>query len=162
MRPTPSPAKKRPTMNVVCSVLAVCKMTPRLNGIRAERMSPHLRPTQSAKYPAERAPTKVPIDRTETINDMRPASWAGVISNCFCQNGIVWIPEIVPVRGISVCRKPSPRITLTSIVPEQYATKGREDTYANRWPYGSRLTFTLFNERHREQAFAIRYRETVR
>ena len=49
IRPTPSPAKKRPAMNMGCSVAATCSATPRLNGIRHDNAMPYFRPAMSAR-----------------------------------------------------------------------------------------------------------------
>jgi hypothetical protein len=69
IRPTPRPAKNRPTMNIGRSVEAVCKMRPRLKTSPAEAIRPHLRPIISAIGAARRAPKKVPADKIDTIKE---------------------------------------------------------------------------------------------
>lgn len=103
-KPTPIPAKKRPAMNVDLLNAPVCNATPRLNGIIAEVMIPHLRPSLSATIPAIKAPTNVPTERIETMREISPEGGCSLGprfgKNCCCQAFISWIPEIVPTQRL--------------------------------------------------------------
>lgn len=80
-------------MNRLVSVDITCNRTPKLNGMRHDKMIPHLRPKKSATNPAHRAPKKVPTDRIETIKEIRlestpgvPSAWTGALGkNSFRQ-----------------------------------------------------------------------------
>ena len=100
--PTPQPAKERPTTKRGMAEEAVCMATP-AEKPRTARTTDHLLPRKSAAGAAERAPTKVPADRIETMRDCwdevmahTPVMGSGLpkVHNQFF---IVWIPAMVPV-----------------------------------------------------------------
>lgn len=97
--PTPKPAKNRPAIKRSCSVLAVCKMTPRLNTKPHATIRPQRRPSRSPKGAAASAPKKVPAERMETMRESSAevSSPSASVANSFFQYFIARMPEIVPV-----------------------------------------------------------------
>lgn len=69
MIPTAKPATTRPPTRSPTEAEAVWRMTPTVKRPQAITMDMR-RPMASAKYPAKRAPKKVPADRIEVINDL--------------------------------------------------------------------------------------------
>lgn len=69
IKPTPTPAKKRPARNSGRDVAAVWKTTPTLK-IQHDTMRPQRRPMLSPSNGDARAPKKVPADRIETTAEV--------------------------------------------------------------------------------------------